>query len=199
MMIDWQPPAPRSGVGGWWDRLIGPGATNAEQWLQLSVACAAAIAVPVYTYWQGLDWTVGQMIVAALLAFDLFGGVITNATGSAKRWYHRSGQGFWQHWGFVALHGVQLLIVAWLFRGMDWLFFATIYGYLLGVTVIVLKAPLYLQRPLALLALCDMILVNHYLLPSSPGLEWFVPILFLKLLVSHLLKEAPYLPQPDQR
>lgn len=28
----------------------------------------------------------------------------------------------------------------------------------------------------------------------TPGLEWFIPLLFLKLLISHLLREEPYLP-----
>ena len=36
------------------------------------------------------------------------------------------------------------------------------------------------------------LLINFYLLPPAPGLEWFLPVFFLKLLVSHLPKEAPF-------
>ncbi|EDX84502.1 hypothetical protein S7335_2199 [Synechococcus sp. PCC 7335] len=35
---------------------------------------------------------------------------------------------------------------------------------------------------------------NHYLLIPTPGLEWLLPLFFLKLLVSHLLNETAYLP-----
>ena len=32
--IIWQPPEPRSGLAGQWDKFVGPGATAAELWLQ---------------------------------------------------------------------------------------------------------------------------------------------------------------------
>ncbi|WP_225875286.1 hypothetical protein [[Limnothrix rosea] IAM M-220] len=36
------------------------------------------------------------------------------------------------------------------FRGMDWLFFVGISGYLLLAASVILASPLYLQRPIAL-------------------------------------------------
>lgn len=192
--IRWEPPEPREGLAGAWDKFVGPGATPAEIWLQAVLATAAGIAVPVYAILNDLGWTTVQLVVAGLLAFDIIGGVITNATSTAKRWYHREGQGFRQHFGFVAIHAVQVLLVAWLFRGGDWIFFGVMYGYLLTAAWIILRTPLYLQRPVALVLYCGTILLGTYAFAPTAGLEWFIPFFFLKLLVSHLLKEAPFHP-----
>jgi hypothetical protein len=133
------------------------------------------------------------MLVAVLIAFDIAGGIVTNATSAAKRWYHRPGQGFWQHLGFTAIH-VYPFIIAWLFLGMDWSYGLIVYGYLLFATLVILLVPQYLQRPVAMAAYAGGLLVALYVLPLIPGLEWFVPFFYLKLLVSHLIKEEPYRP-----
>ncbi len=195
MNVDWNPPAPRQGLAGEWDKFVGPGQTKAEFWLILLPSILAALALAVFARMADLGWTILQTVVAVLLAFDLAGGVITNATSAAKRWYHRPGQGVRQHLGFVALHAIHLFLVAWLFRGMDWTYFAVFYLGLLAAALVVLQSPLYLQRPVALLAYCLILLINFYILMPTPGMEWFVPVFFAKLLISHLLKEAPYLPE----
>ncbi len=175
--ISWEPPETRGGVAGALDRLIGPGATPAELWLVLLCAVLTALILPIHAVvYEDAAWGAVQVLLAGLLAFDLAGGVTANATSSAKRWYHRSGQGLAQHLGFVLIHGVQIFLVAWLFRSMDWPFFAAVYGYLIAASVVILASPLYLQRPVAM------------------SLLWGT-LLLLKLLVSHLLKEAPYRPR----
>ncbi|MBU0493985.1 MAG: hypothetical protein KKA73_30165 [Chloroflexi bacterium] len=199
MNISWEPPEPRTGLAGAWDRFVGPGATPAELWLLFGTAVTAGIAAPLYAIAANLGWDPLQLVVAGLLALDLAGGVVTNATSTAKRWYHREGQGFAQHLGFVAIHAVQILLVAWLFRGLDWAFFLAMYGYLLAAAIVVLRVPLYLQRPVAVLLYAGALLLNAYAFPPTPGLEWFAPVFFLKLLVSHLLKEAPYRPESEGR
>lgn len=195
MKIGETPPKPRPGLAGALDRFLGPGTTRAELLLELIPSSAAAVLVPLLAAWQGLDWSLLLTAVAALIAFDLVGGVITNATSAAKRWYHRPGQGFRQQFGFVAAHAIHVLLVAWLFRGQDWLYFGVVYGYLLLGTALVLWTPLYLKRPLAMLLLVGGLFINLYALSPTPGLEWFVPVFYLKLLVSHLLPEEPF--QPD--
>ncbi len=195
MQINWIPPEPRRGWLGEWDKFVGPGQTLAELWLILAPSLLAGLAAPLYALKSGLGWTTIQLVVAGLMALDLTGGVVTNATATAKRWYHRSGQGWKQHLGFIAVHALHIALVAWLFRGGDWLYFGIYYACLLAASLVITRSPLYLQRPLALLLLVGVLLVNFYALPPIPGLEWFVPIFFLKLLVSHLLKEAPYTPR----
>ncbi len=196
--IDWTPPAPRKGLLGAWDRFVGPGTTRAEEWLQLAggLGLAAVLGVLLYTQRETLNWSGLQAAVVVFLAVDLIGGVITNATSAAKRWYHRAGQeGVRAHLPFIAVHGIHLLVIAALFRQMDWAFFVILYGYLLMATVAILAAPLYLQRALSLALFCGGFLLATYVFRPTPGLEWFVPFLYLKLLVSHLLKEAPFAPR----
>lgn len=195
--ISWTPPEPREGWKGAWDRLVGPGATSAELWLQLGPATVAGMALPLYAILSGLGWSLVQLLVAGVLAFDMTGGIVTNATSSAKRWYHREGAGFWQHLGFILLHGAQVFLVTWLFLGMDWTFFGVFYGYLIVASLIVLWTPLYLQRPSALLLYCGAVLLNRYAFTATVGMEWFIPFFFMKLLVSHLVKEAPYRPEDE--
>ncbi len=192
MVSNWSYPQPRSGIAGYWDKFVGPGATGVEQLLSLMPATVAALAVSYYAYSIQLGWNLIQYIVAALLAFDITGGVTTNATSSAKRWYHRDGQGFAQQFGFVAVHALHIFLVAWLFRGMDVVFFGAVYAYLLVSALITLSVPLYVQRSVALLLVCGAILLSIYVLSPTEGFEWFIPFLFIKLLVSHLTREEPY-------
>ena len=187
-------PVPRDGWKGQLDRFIGPGATPAELVLQLVPSVLAAIAAPLYVSMLPIDWTAWQLGAIAILGFDLVGGVLTNATAAAKRWYHRPGQGWQQHMAFVLVHLFHIGMVALLFRGGEGLFFVGVSCYLVLSAGLILASPLYLQRPIAL-GLYGLVLVcDRYLVTPNPGLEWFLPLFFLKLLVSHLLKESPYLP-----
>ncbi|MCT7952716.1 hypothetical protein NG798_23225 [Ancylothrix sp. C2] len=184
--------SPRGGFGGLVDRFVGPGATKAELLLQFVPALVAMVATPAYALTLRVQWTQLQLGFMALLAFDLVGGVLTNATSTAKRWYHRPGQGLRQHLTFVSIHLIHVLLVALLFRGGDWGFWFGTSGYLLGASVLILGSPLYLQCPVALGLYGLSLLGNCYLVSPTPGLEWFLPFFFLKIMVSHLLPETPY-------
>lgn len=89
--IDWAQPQPRHGILGTWDRFVGPGATAAELWLSLAAALAGVAAVAVHAFQPTTTWSLPQSLLAIILAFDLAGGVVTNATVSATHWYHRPG------------------------------------------------------------------------------------------------------------
>jgi hypothetical protein len=195
--INWDYPQPRSGIAGSLDKFFGPGTTRAEAWIEGVFCTAAAIAMPLYAYLNGFDWNLIQYILATLIAFDMVGGIITNATSSAKRWYHRPGQGFKEHYSFIALHVGYLFLVAWLFRSMDWAYFGVISAILLLAAFIVLRVPLYLRRPLAFGMVVITLLINSYGFSPTVGLEWFVPFLFIKLIASHALREEPYRPEGE--
>jgi hypothetical protein len=190
----WIPPKPRSGLAGEWDKFVGPGQTRSEFWLILIPSVLAGLSSPIYAVANGLGWTTLQLIVAGVMAFDLVGGVATNATTTAKRWYHRAGQSGVQHLQFIAVHALHIFLVAWLFRRSDWVFFGVYYVYLLIASLVITRTQLYLQRPLALLLFVVVCLMNLYVVVPTRGMEWFVPVFFLKLLVSHLIKEVPFLP-----
>ena len=189
--IDWNPPQPRAGWRGQWDAFFGPGATAAEEWLQLVGGLILSGLALLVFFSRFPAPNPAQIGVAILFALDLSGGIITNASASAKRLYHREGQTWQQHLIFVLPHGVHLGLLVWLFPGFGWWFFGLFYGYLIVATLLILRMALYLQRPMAMTLYAGALLLN-LLVPQSPGLEWVVPFLFLKLLIAHLLKEAPF-------
>lgn len=189
-IIDWQYPQP----GSAWDRFIGPGATRAEVLLQVVPPLVAAAALPLIAIGQGWGWTWWQHLAASLLMLDMLGGIITNATSTAKRWYHREGQGFREHMGFIGLHIFQPLLLVLVFDRGNLAFVIGSFGYLLATSLTILAAPLYLRRPLAMLAMVGGIGLGLYVLPVPMHFAWFLPLYYAKLLVSHLLREEPYRP-----
>ncbi|NOI22884.1 hypothetical protein [Vibrio mediterranei] len=197
MKIDWQVPDARSGFMGKIDRLIGPGATVAEKRLQLYIPFLAGFAVVFYSVLVPLNWSWEQMLVAGLLTIDIVGGIITNATSSAKRWFHREGEGFKQHMTFIAIHFVQLTLFSWMFLDMNPVWVLMVGGYMMLACVWILRTPLYLQRPVALCFYALSILLSLYVFETPRGLEWFLPLFYLKLLISHILREEPYRPDNE--
>jgi hypothetical protein len=130
---------PRPGVAGHWDGFIGPGATRAENALILWAAfCTAAVVA--YALMADPGWSALQLAVVALVAFDIGGGVPANASSSAKRWLHRPGQGFREHFGFPLVH-VHPFVLALLFPDFGWATAAVIYAFLLVAAAIVLLVP----------------------------------------------------------
>ena len=194
MYTNWNCPPPRSGFKGWLDRITGPEATTEELLVQFVPSLVFALVAPIYAYNLSLDWTPFQLGLISLLGFDLVGGVLTNATSSAKRWFHRPEQHWHHHLAFVCVHIVHIFLVALLFRELDWIFLVTISSYLIASSILILRIPLYLQRPIAFGLYGLALLGNCYLFSPTVGLEWFLPLFFLKLLVSHLLVEVPYQP-----
>ncbi len=196
MNINWNPPTPRKGFVGQWDKFVGPGATSAEEWVQLICGVLLAIgSIAIFFGQQADNPSIWQLLVVLFLAVDISGGIVTNATSAAKRWYFRPSQGFKAHFGFIALHGIHIGLIAALFTNNPLVYFVLFYGYLLLAALVILRMPLYLQRPVAFAFFAGAILLNQINLAGIQGLGWFIPLLFLKLLLAHLLKEAPY--QPD--
>ena len=192
--INWNYPPPRPGWRKEIDTFIGPGVTRAELTLELGVSLVAGLGMLLYAFLQPLGWNGWQIALAVLLAFDLAGGVVTNATSTAKRWYHRPGQRLRDHVIFIAVHGVHLALVAWAFRAGDWAWAVGWYAFLMFASLLILLIPLYLRRPVAFSMVGLGLLLALYLDTPVPGLEWFIPVFLLKLLVSHLLREEPYRP-----
>ncbi len=193
--ISWEPPAPRPGWKGAMDKFFGPGTTPAEYLLQGAAVAVLATLIVVFTLLTGpgeLTWL--QWLVLVVLAIDMPGGIVTNATSSAKRWYHREALGFGDQLGFVAMHGGHLVLFTLVLGGMGWGASALCFGLLLTSAALLLRVPLYLQRPLALGLYAGLLLLSFVLVPLSTGYAWFLPFFFLKLDVSHLVREAPFRP-----
>jgi hypothetical protein len=192
--IDWDLPPLRKGLLGFLDKATGPGPTSAEYLLQLLLPAAATLAAYLYAQAVFPGWPWWKVLFFCALAMDMVGGMITNSTSAAKRWFHREGQTLRNHLTFVAVHVVQISVVVIVFRDVDLAYGASLFGYLIGATVFILISPLYLQRPIALALTALGILLEIHLWGVSSQIPWFTPLLLLKLLVAHLLYEEPYRP-----
>lgn len=192
--IDWTVPAGRP------DWLLGAGAVRAERrtvWGASAVAAGAAVAVAAA---QDVTWSWWQWSLVLVLTLDVAGGVVANALGSAKRFYHSPvprGLPLPQrvvrdHVGFAALH-VHPFVVAALLPDASWPWAAAWYLASLAGTVAVVRAPLYLRRPLAA-AVVTVAVVAAPLVDAPAGLAWLGPVLVLKLVASHGVREEPYRP-----
>ncbi|GAB6091672.1 hypothetical protein [Spirochaeta dissipatitropha] len=192
--IRWKLPPKRRGVAGKLDSFIGPGATKAELRIQFGGAIIAAAGAGFYAAVMRPDWGPLYLIVVGLLALDLMGGVITNATSAAKRWYHRAELGLRAHLTFAAVHLLHIVLVAWLFMNGSFVFFFQASGLLVISILLVQFSPLYMQRPIAFSCYSVALLFFIYGPSAVVGLEWFVPFFYLKVVMSHAVREEPYRP-----
>ncbi|WP_280303375.1 hypothetical protein [Nocardia neocaledoniensis] len=168
------------------DRLIAPGATRAEITLGFTVAACGAAGAAGLALRAQYPWFAVAVIV--VLAFDLFGGAVVNAMGSAKRWFHRPGRAAGHHLGFVAIH-VQPFLLAWAVPAFSWSAAATVYVLTLIGAVVVTATPTALRRPVAFAVTTLGLLVVTGLLAVPAEVGWFAPVLMIKLLLAHLLPE----------
>ena len=180
-------PQPRPGLLGSWDRLVGPGMRRDETVLVLGTSVVGSALAGWVLAMNGAGlWLI---LLGAFIAFDVIGGAVCNATETTKRWYHRSGATLRDHASFVGLHVLHIAIVAWAFRGagFDLAYAAALSACLLVAMAGVLLSPSHLKLPVAVTFCLIAIGLVLYVLGPTPGLEWFVPALFLKLLVGHLV------------
>lgn len=182
------------------DAVFGDGATRMEKVLP-NITALAAIAVLLWyaATTPGLEWGWWRYVVAAVLVYDLVGGVVTNGLNSAKRFQHadriavtrRSASFVRNHTLFTAAH-VQPVVIAAVFPGASIWWGVFWYAVTLGVVVLVLRIPLYLRRPVALMfvALASMVAT---VLVGPPGFAWLPAVLVAKLGLG-AVREEPYRP-----
>lgn len=197
-VIEWNAPA-----GSKPDWLMGAGATTAERaliWIG-SIVGVAFVAV-MWARDRPDGWALWQYGLAAVIAFDLVGGAVSNAASSTKRQYlgpmasPTSGVArvVRDPIAFTALHLYPFLIVA-AYPGGTWWWAALVYAGVVGAVAIVERlVPLYLRRPTAMLLFCSMAMVSLAGSTAPPGWEWFAVVYLAKLLLAHAVPEEPYRP-----
>ena len=161
------------------------------------------IGITLFFYWKNeFNWTNWQYIVVAVIAYDTVGGAIANSLNSCKRFYHSSLQTFESgyvklaknNFFFVLIH-IHTLLISFTFSAAS-LFYGIFWYLLLQASVLtVTKTPLYLQRPVSIVIIVTILLINSYIVISPVGFEWLVPILFIKIVYGHTVKEEPYRPE----
>jgi hypothetical protein len=168
--------------------LVAPGAGAAESALcYLTGAAGAGVAV-LGAHRAGVG--VLAIAVLAVVAFDLVGGVVVNATAAAGRRFHGPGRRPAHRLGFVAAH-VQPFLLALVVPGFGWTAAALSYGLALGGAVAVLTATPPLRRPLAYAITALGSVAALVAAPLPAFLAWVTPVLLVKLLLGHLLPEEP--------
>ena len=162
-----------------WERLVGPGATRAENIGTIGVGVAGAVVA----IWRAVavDASALATITAAVLALDVVGGVWANATETTRRWYHRPGSGPRSHLGFASAH-VHPFILALLFEGFALQSGVVLYVGVVLTTGLIQVSPDRLASPIALTASLALIVA---LTGNAAGLEWFPAAYTLKLLAGH--------------
>ncbi|MEV0584445.1 hypothetical protein [Nonomuraea sp. NPDC050310] len=187
--IDWNIPATPPGWRGAFERFMGPGKTRAELRMEVagSLACMALLGwhllvTPIQGGWP-------QWLVTVVIGLDLVGGVMTNATNAAKRWYHHKPAR--ARLGFVAAHLVYLAAMAFVVLDAAWGWFLANSALLLAGALLIESVRLEAKRPAAMASYMAAVLVNLTVLPVPEALDWFTVLFFLKLLVCYLVPEAP--------
>ena len=195
IMIDWE-------YSGKPDALMGNGATR---WEKVLVYMASFLGMALFTISylnQTWDWEWWAYLIAGVIAADIFGGVVANALNTCKRFYHaplkENETGLTRRlknpYFFSFLH-VYPLLVALFYPPGNWMYGILWYAALLISTVTLLRVPLYLQRPTAFLIISLAITANYYAIEPVSGFEWLVPMLFIKIIYGHLVREEPYRPK----
>ncbi|KAA5832774.1 hypothetical protein F1721_17530 [Saccharopolyspora hirsuta] len=193
LVVEWRiPPTPR-GVAGALRRFLGPGRTRAENAVELAGQLLnMALLVLCIAWFEGWGGSVLQGVVLAVMVFDLVGGVLTNATNAAKRWYHRPGPGMrGKRLLFIASHLLYLVAVVFVLEAGGWPWLLVNAALLLTGAVLVEVAPVEVKRLAAVGLYLAAVLVNLTWLPLPAALAWFPVLFFLKLLVCFMVPEAP--------
>ncbi len=181
------------------DPLCGTGATAAERVLAYGMATVFTAIILIADRNRDVPLAEGwQIALLAFFAFDIAGGAVANMLNSCKRFYHthvQPGEGMSTRLVknpmlFTAIH-VHPIIIAYFLNGN--VLNATIwYALLLVGVVTVMVLPLYLRRAAATSLIVLALLGNQLLLPLGDGLEWFIPCLFIKMVLGHAVQEEPY-------
>jgi hypothetical protein len=182
------------------DALMGTGATRAEK----IIAYLAGLIVPIALIVQGmrgvLVWTWWQWVIAILIGMDISSGAVANALNSCKRFYHSPTKPEEAGYRllknpilFTAIH-IYPFIVWILFEESSWLYGLVWYTILVFSSWVLTRLSLYLQRPVAVFIILLVIVVNLYVIQPIAGFEWLAPLLFIKLILGHGVREEPYRP-----
>jgi hypothetical protein len=192
--IDWAIPPTSAGWNGRLERFMGPGTTPAEEIVQFVGGAVGVTLIAAYLWHSDAasQWPAWKVALIGVIAVDLVGGVLTNATNAAKRWYHRDAPGMARkRLVFVSLHLVHLAAVAFVLLPAAWSWFAVNAVLLLAAAALIERVPLGVKRPTAMATWLAVVTASPIVYAPPAALAWFTPIFFLKLLVSHMVPEAP--------
>lgn len=168
--------------------LVAPDTEGGERIICYAGALAGAVFATALALRAPYAWP--ALTVIAVVAFDLFGGTVVNATRPARRRFHRPGRSRLHHFAFVAAY-IQPFALALLVPGFGWISAADVVQALtLAGAACVLVAPAELRQPVAF-AVSALAITAATTSVAVPGeLAWSAPVLVIKLLLAHLFSGA---------
>lgn len=173
--------------------LIAPNASVQERMLGYGAGVfGAAFAATVSV---GGSFAFVQVAVLVTIGFDLFGGVVVNATNAGSSRFHHSNNTRWQPLGFVLAH-VHPFILALVFPGFSWRLAVLSYFGIALATVLVLASPSALRAAVAFGATAILISATLAFSDVNGAIVWVIPVLAIKLLLAHLLPHAQRTKRP---
>lgn len=187
------------------DALVGSGASKAEQTLAYGMATVLASCIFLLDQMKphpitGESWLLRGILL--FFSFDIAGGAVANMLNSCKRFYHsplKEHEGSFAKFAknvrlFTAIH-VHPIILSWCLGGN--IHNSFFWYMMLQVAVwMTLAVPLYLRRSFAT-GLTVLAIIFEPTMPLGDGLSWFIPCLFIKMVVGHAVQEEPYGPKKD--
>jgi hypothetical protein len=173
--------------------IFGKDAKHSEKLLGL----ISSLVIPSFLLFLILEekvhWSSIQILIALEMGLDLGGGMIINMMGSCRNFYHSPilKEDPWivrtlkRPLLFISLHIYPILVYVFfdstnLIYGFIW------YGILLISALLILKSPKLIQRPLSILIVLLVIMINSFVITPVYGFVWLIPVLFIKLIVGHL-------------
>lgn len=167
-----------------WGEFVGPETTPAESAAILGLGAAGGVLAPALSRCEN---PAAARAVLRIGAADLWGGALANNTRGCARWYERPGQTDADHLRFAACH-LHPAAVALLDRGRPrrvpgWVWAGAHYGYLIGATVLIRRAPRH-RRALGAVLTAGGVALDVGLGPSASA-PWFAPVFYTKLLLGH--------------
>lgn len=184
------------------DPIFGTGATRAEKGLANIAGLIGAAGITAFALGTSASWNWAQYVLAAIISFDVVGGVVANGLNSAKRDHFGSHGETPESFGmklvrrpilFTALH-LHPILIALVFAPTLWWWGAFWYLLTLAGTIAVRRSALYLQRPVAL-AFCALAGVAASFTPAPDLWAWLPVLLAMKLVLAHSVQEEPYRPE----
>ena len=181
------------------DIINGTGAYFEEKFLGYFGSAVIPVILAIQIMTGRVEWSLLQIIVAMYLALDIGGGLVSNALNSCKRFYDspykpeegRTAKYMKKVPFFIGLH-IHPLVVGLYFNNLDWFYALAWYSIFIICVIVVYKTPLYLKRPVGNTLTMLAILLNLYIITPVLGFEWFIPLLFIKIVSGHLVREEPY-------
>lgn len=177
------------------DSFFGPGATSTELAVQLIPAVIFATILLLRVIHLTLFTSVAKYILFFIFVFDVTGGVLTNSTVACKLWYHRPEKTQLDRFIFTLVHSLHILIAALFFRDSGNIaFFVQATLLLVAASVVVMYTPDYLKYTMGLVFVMVAFFTDLYVWTPTKGLEWFIPLMFLKICAGYHVPIVIYHP-----